>query len=102
MADIHIMLVVHHSGTINGNMYIGSSHKVVEDLFDVDLLSYPNIMSYIKEMGYSKVNGVYYKCVQSRNLIQLIDDRSVMQITPLLKNGDTLDLYIDHYKGVED
>lgn len=99
----YVKLVFHHGGKLaGGNRYVGGKVKVAEDLFDMDLLSYPNLLSYVKQdLGYTRINGLYHMCRISNNFTLLSDDASVMQVGRKLQNGDKFELYIDHFEEIE-
>ncbi|EEF50811.1 conserved hypothetical protein [Ricinus communis] len=41
--------------------YKGGVRSLVHARLDVDLLSYPNVKSYVKELGYTKIVGLYIR-----------------------------------------
>ena len=57
-------LVFKHGGLVvedNGLQYIGGETSIMDYYFDIDLLSYPNVLSYVKDFGLSKIGGLYYR-----------------------------------------
>ena len=61
MCTTNVSLVIHHAGKFEnekGMKYVGGKVKMVEDMLDIDRLSYPVVIAYIKEdVGYQFVGG---------------------------------------------
>ena len=89
-------LIYHHEGKFIKGKYEEGKVTVVDKEFDVDLLSYPNLLSYVLELGYPHIGGLYYRCGTSGSFIILIDDAIVVSLGKKLKHKDEMHLFIDH------
>ncbi|EEF48010.1 conserved hypothetical protein [Ricinus communis] len=99
MADVTIELVIHHSGSFIKEgviKYIGGEARLMETALDVDHLSFPNIMSYVKDLGYKEIGGLFYKEQGGGEFIVIIDDAPLMCINNVFKTRDMLEFYINH------
>ncbi|WCJ24295.1 hypothetical protein M5689_006267 [Euphorbia peplus] len=103
MGDSFLKLGVHHKGKFEINNaikvveYINGVYTVLDPLLDFDKMSYPNMWSYLKDIGYEKAQQLYYKCKITNQFLLVFDDTSVLDAISKLKNGDKFDLFIDHY-----
>ena len=95
MSDNCITLIIHHRGIFHRHKYEGGVEFVDEEL-DVDKLSYPEIMSYVKDLGYQVIGGLYVKGNVRDDLVLVHNDSSLLQVASSLKEGDCLELYVDH------
>ena len=96
MDEILVKLIYHHEGKFIKGKYEGGEVTIVDEEFDVDLLSYPNLLSYVLELGYPHIGGLYYRCGTSGSFIILIDDVIMLSLGKKLKHKDELYLFIDH------
>ena len=64
----------------NGFQYVGGKSIVMEYDFDIDLLSYLNVLSYVKELGYSRIWGVYYRKKVGGDIINIKDDKDMVVV----------------------
>ncbi|EEF32860.1 conserved hypothetical protein [Ricinus communis] len=90
MADIRVYLVIHHGGSIlkgKSSKYVRGKNEIVEYDWDIDLLSFPNVMSYVKELWH---NEVYYRKVKGRDFIIVNDGKSMMEIGSQLRDRNEL------------
>ena len=53
-------------------------------------------MSYVKDLGYKVVVGLYFKVNTRGDFVLINDDSSLMQVSSHLKNGDCFEVYVDH------
>ena len=81
MVDIDVELVLHHGGTIvkndKGIEYVGGELTSMKYAFYIDMLSYPNVMSYVGDLGYRRVGGLYYKKLGGK-IIEINDDKDLL------------------------
>ena len=74
-------LVLQHGSFIveeNGLQYIGGESTIMEYDFNIDLLSYLNVLSYVKELGYSRIGGVYYRKKVGGDIINIEDNKDIL------------------------
>lgn len=90
-------LVIYHGGKLikwNGNKekswYWGGASVVVDNHFDLDHLSFINIKSYAKDLGY--IDKVWTNNKTLGYLIELEDDSKVEQIVNNLNHRETLNI----------
>ncbi|EEF32807.1 conserved hypothetical protein [Ricinus communis] len=99
MDDSYVELIIHHKGkviTSSNNRYVRGEMTVVEEYFDLDLLSYRNMVAYVKKLGHVHFAGLYYKGGLSEDFILLTNDRDVCAIGSKLCSADTLDIFVQH------
>ncbi|EEF47659.1 conserved hypothetical protein [Ricinus communis] len=99
MDDLYVEIIIHHKRkviTSSNSRYVGGETTVVEEYFDLDLLSYPNLVAYIKELGHVGFTGLYYKGRVSEDFILLINDRDIYTIGSKLCSGDKLDIFVQY------
>ncbi|WCJ37617.1 hypothetical protein M5689_018737 [Euphorbia peplus] len=100
MEDHYICLRVIHSGkfmTGTRTAYVGGKTLVLDPHLDMDMLSFPNIRSYLNDVGYGRVKAVYYLSKKHDEFILIDDDNGVMAAMKDLKDMVNFDVYIDHY-----
>lgn len=106
MDDITFAVVIHHGGKINSSKrphYAGGKATQVCENLDIDRLSYPEIMSYVKEdLGYDldSIIGLYY--FKNGEFVLVQDDRTVLEIANKLGSGVKLDFYVEHMSSHSD
>ena len=61
---------------------------------DVDLLSFPNIISHIKDLEYNNISGLFYKIVPREKFMLVKNDVDIMLIGSGLWDGDRLEFFI--------
>ena len=64
----------------------------MKECFDVDLLSYPNLLAYVKELRHTRIKGLFYMCKASSNFILLSNDVDIGIMGSKLVNSDNLHL----------
>ncbi|WCJ37618.1 hypothetical protein M5689_018737 [Euphorbia peplus] len=77
--------------------YVGGKTLVLDPHLDMDMLSFPNIRSYLNDVGYGRVKAVYYLSKKHDEFILIDDDNGVMAAMKDLKDMVNFDVYIDHY-----
>ena len=102
MDKVLIRLLLHHNGIISElendrySSYVGGDVSCVEDKFDIDNMSYPNLMYYVKNLGYSLIGGIYYKCELTREFVLIHDDKGAVELVQNMISSSELHLYVDH------
>ena len=97
MGDIEVELVLHHGGTIvqttQGIQYMGGEITSI-GYIDIDMLPYPNMMSYVGDLGYRRVGELYYKKI-GWEIVEINDDKELLGVCPNLVHGQILCFIVD-------
>ncbi|KAH6795249.1 hypothetical protein C2S52_005726 [Perilla frutescens var. hirtella] len=104
MSETTFTLLIHHGGRFNDNMrrrYVGGRVTQVCDDLDIDKVSYPEIMSYVKEdLRYEldSIAGLYYYKIPQGNFVLVQDDRTILNIVSKLRSRARakLEFFVDH------
>ncbi|KAH6792134.1 hypothetical protein C2S52_002611 [Perilla frutescens var. hirtella] len=102
MSETTFTLLIHHGGRFNDNMrrrYVGGRVTQVCDDLDIDKVSYPEIMSYVKEdLRYEldSIAGLYYYKIPQGNFVLVQDDRTTLNIVSKLRSRAKLEFFVDH------
>lgn len=95
MADIFFQLRLHHKGQFLKTKYQCGTCIKIPDVMESDRFSYSVIMEYVKDVaGYTEIGGIYAKKVGGGWRL-ISNDADVTDLVNGLKEGSTLDLYID-------
>ncbi|PHT75975.1 hypothetical protein T459_19497 [Capsicum annuum] len=100
MDSIIITTRFHHGGKFVSDEeydphYIGES-EVEYVSMDKDHFSIFELLYYIKEFGYMTVGGFYFKDSKKKVFIEVENDLTLVSLVEDLKDGDFLDLYVNH------
>lgn len=94
-------LSIHHGGSFTngtrGRRYVGGRVTQVCDDLDIDEVSYPEIISYVKEdLRYEleSIIGLYY--FKQGNFVFVQDDHTLLRIVNELPSRARLEFYIEH------
>lgn len=101
MSEKIFTLLIHHCGSFTngtrGRHYIGGRVTQVCDDLDIDKVSYPEILSYVKEdLRYeleSIIRLYYYK---QGNFVLVQDDHTLLSIVNELPSRAELEFYVEH------
>ncbi|OIT20509.1 hypothetical protein A4A49_65716, partial [Nicotiana attenuata] len=88
----------HHGGTFTFGpfpKYIGE-RNVVAFSIDKDTFSVVELCSYTKDLGYVSVGGLFHFDSKSSKFVRLNSDSQLLELISDLKNGDILDIYVQH------
>ncbi|KAK9149069.1 hypothetical protein Scep_007826 [Stephania cephalantha] len=96
----NLRFFISYGGQFRGDQYINGKRKLISSHFDVDLLSYPNVMSYVKDLGYTTISALYYFNCGKKDFVIVKDDVDVLNACEGKKNGDLLEFFIEHVRDI--
>lgn len=103
MAEKHIFIRFYHKGEFQKTKYSCGTCTKIPEPADAERLSFSVIMEHVKDdVGYTEIGGVYVKKGGVGWKI-VSNDADVIGLVDGLKDGSSLDLYIDTVvdKGIE-
>ena len=97
MGDPKVCLIIHHGGSFRGVTYVGSSAYIAEREFDLDKLSYPNLVAYVKEdLGYDKIAAIKHRKGKGEEFDVVFNDQHCLKIAESMSKGGTLEFFVEH------
>lgn len=100
MSEITFILSIHHGGRFvddSRRRYVGGKVTQLCDALDIDRISYPEIISYVKEdLQYEleSIDGLYYH--KQGNFVLVKDDQAILSIVSELNDREKLEFYVNH------
>ncbi|KAG6398989.1 hypothetical protein SASPL_140461 [Salvia splendens] len=100
MSEKTFILSIHHWGRFvddSRRRYVGGKVTQVCDALDIDKISYPEIISYVKEdLQYELelIDGLYYH--KQGNFVLVKDDQAILSIVSELYKKTKLEFYVKH------
>ena len=101
MMDELFTLHVHHGGHFmwNPQVYVGGTVDIVDNC-DPDKWSKVEIKSICRELGYTKVDRLWFKMpgvnLKKSNFHQVVDDDATMFMTDLVKGYGEIHVFVEH------
>ncbi|XP_031095305.1 uncharacterized protein LOC115999604 [Ipomoea triloba] len=99
----NIRIRIHHGGSFVQHPVMNYENGEVEEVtMDLDYLSYPHLLKYIKENRYGKIHSLSYKLPHERmeNLRLLNNDRSTVDLMHFACVWGQVDIFVEH--GLDD
>ncbi|KAG6390665.1 hypothetical protein SASPL_148403 [Salvia splendens] len=100
MSEKTFILSIHHGSRFvddSRRRYVGGKVTQVCDALDIDKISYPEIISYVKEdLQYEleSIDGLYYH--KQGNFVLVKDDQAILSIVSELYKKTKLEFYVKH------
>ncbi|KAG6407872.1 hypothetical protein SASPL_130872 [Salvia splendens] len=100
MSEKTFILSIYHGGRFvddSRRRYVGGKVTQVCDALDIDKISYPEIISYVKEdLQYEleSIDGLYYH--KQGNFVLVKDDQAILSIVSELYKKTKLEFYVKH------
>ncbi|OIT19942.1 hypothetical protein A4A49_39570 [Nicotiana attenuata] len=76
-----------------GPLYVGGRVEHVTNV-DCDHLSIPELVDYAKGFGITKLGKTYIMSAKGGSLVELTNDKDLMDLAMLLNNGDTIEIIV--------